>query len=140
MALRKASCSPGVSLSQDPGQRFGGAIEPVADQGRLAGDDLDDRAPPVGRVRAPLDQACAVKVGEYATDRGKGQVQPGGQFPDGERAGARICSSAATCRGLRGEGTGAGAARSCQRRIPLVTRGNSCIRRRHNAECSELPA
>jgi polyisoprenoid-binding protein YceI len=49
----------------------------VADQGGLAGDDLDDRAPPVGRVGAPLDQAGAVEVGEHAADRGEGQVQQG---------------------------------------------------------------
>jgi hypothetical protein len=49
----------GGELVQDAGQRFGGASEPVADQGCLAGDDLDDRAPPVGRVRVPFDQACA---------------------------------------------------------------------------------
>ena len=90
MALRKASCSSGGELVQDAGQRFGGAVEPVADQGRLAGDDLDDRAPPVDRVGAPPDQACAVKVGEHAADRGDGQAQPGGQFPDGERAAADL--------------------------------------------------
>ena len=40
----------GGELVQDAGQRFGGAVEPVADQGCLAGDDLDDRAPPVGSL------------------------------------------------------------------------------------------
>jgi hypothetical protein len=62
----------------------------VADPGCLAGDDLDDRAPPVGWVRAPPDQACAVRVGEHAADRGEGQAQPGDQFPDGERAAADL--------------------------------------------------
>jgi integrase/recombinase XerD len=100
----------GGELVQDAGQRCGGAIEPVADQGCLAGDDLDDRAPPVGRVRAPLDQACAVKVGEHAADRGESQVQPGGQFPDGERAAADLLERGDVPRAQRrGHGRGRGA-------------------------------
>lgn len=61
----------GGELVQDAGQRFGGAIEPVAYQGCLGGDDLDDRAPPAGRVRVPLDQACAVEAGEHTADGGE---------------------------------------------------------------------
>jgi hypothetical protein len=55
MALRKASCSPGGELVQDAGQRLGGTIEPLADQGCLTTDDLYDRTPAIGRIWAPLD-------------------------------------------------------------------------------------
>jgi len=72
------------------------------------GDDLDDRAPPVGWVRAPLDQACAVKVGEHAADRGQGQAQPGGQVSGGERAAADLLERGDVARAQRrGYGRGA---------------------------------
>ena len=68
----------GSELVQDAGQWFGGVVEPVADQGCLAGNDLDDRAPPVGRVGAPLHEARPVQLSEHATDRGQRQAQPRG--------------------------------------------------------------
>jgi YceI-like domain len=66
----------GGELVQDAGQRLGGAVEPLADQDCLAGDDLDDRAPPVGRVGAPLDQGVqpasgGVRVTGSLTVRGR---------------------------------------------------------------------
>jgi len=98
----------GGELVQDAGQWFGGVVEPVADQSCLAGDDLDDRAPPVGWVGAPLDQACAVKVGEHAADRGQGQAQPGGQVSGGERAAADLLERGDVARAQRrGYGRGA---------------------------------
>ena len=76
----------------------------------LAGDDLDDRAPPIGRVGVSLYQACAVEVGEHAADRGEGQVQPGGQFADGERAAADLLERGHVPRAQRsGHGHGRGA-------------------------------
>ena len=107
--------------------------------GLPAGGDLDDRAPPVGRVRAPLDQACAVKAGEHPLTVGRVRSGWEASSPTVSRP-PRICSLAATRHGLSGEDAGAGAARSCQRRIPLVTWGTSCIRRRRNAECPEPAA
>ena len=98
----------GGELVQDAGQWFGGVVEPVADQGCPAGDDLDDRAPPVGWVGAPLDKAGPVKVGEHAADRGQGQAQPGGQFADGERAAADLLKRGDVPRAQRrGRGRGA---------------------------------
>ena len=86
MALRKACCSVGGELVQDAGDGLGRAVEPLADQGGLGRDDLDDRAAAVGRVGVPLDEASAVQVGQYAADGGQGQAEPGGQLADGQRA------------------------------------------------------
>ena len=76
--------------------------------GRAPGPGGQGRAAADGRVRAPLDQACAVKVGEHAADRGEGQVQPGGQFPDSEGAAADLLERGDMPRAQRrGHGRGA---------------------------------
>jgi hypothetical protein len=61
------------------GQRLGGAVQPFADLGGLGGGNLDDRAPPVGRAGVSFDEACPVKVGGHAADRGQGQAESGGE-------------------------------------------------------------
>src|SRR5579864_9739821 len=45
----------GCELVQDAGQRLGGAVQPSGDLGGLGGGNLDDRAPPVGRVGVSFD-------------------------------------------------------------------------------------
>src|SRR5690348_3188711 len=67
----------GRELVEYAGQRPGGTVQPFPDQGGLGRDDLDDRAPPVGRVGVALDEARAVEVGEHAADGGQGQAEPG---------------------------------------------------------------
>jgi integrase/recombinase XerD len=47
----------GADVVQDAGQRPGRAVQPLPDQGGPVQDDRDDRAPPVGRVGVPLDEA-----------------------------------------------------------------------------------
>ena len=98
----------GGELVEDAGDRAGGAVEPFTDQGGLGRNDRDDRAPPVGRVGLPLDEARAVQVGEDAADGGQGQAQPGGQLADGDRAAAKLLERGdvpgAERRGHRGRG------------------------------------
>jgi len=77
-------------LVEYPGQRAGGAVQPVADHGCLGGGDLDDGAPPVVGVGAAFDEACPVQVGQQAADGGQGQPEPGRQLADGDRAAAEL--------------------------------------------------
>src|SRR5690348_14156856 len=76
--LQEGLLLTGRELVEDAGQWPGGAVQPFTDQSGLGRDDLDDRAPPVGRVGVTLDEARAVEVGEYAADGGQGQAEPGG--------------------------------------------------------------
>jgi len=101
MALRKASCSLGVSLSRT---RASGLAAPSSHSpiwAAWAGGDLDDRAPPVGRVGVSFDEACPVKVGEHAADGGQGQAEPGGQLADGDRAAAELLERCDVARAQR---------------------------------------
>src|SRR5580704_10628609 len=122
MALRKASCSPGVSLSRT---RASGLAAPssqwpirVAWSGtiwtivrrRSAGSGRRSTRPARSR-----SASTPLTVGRVRSSREASSPTVSGP--------PRICSSAATCRGLSAEGTGGGAARSCQRRIPLVASG-----------------
>ena len=80
----------GGELVQDPGQRAGRAVQLLPGQLALGRDDLHDRPPPVREVRVPVHQPGPVQVGQDAADGGQGQVQPGGEFADGDRAAAQL--------------------------------------------------
>ena len=88
--LEEGSLLAGGELIQHPGQRPGGAVQPLPDQGALGRGDLHDGPAPVGGVGLPGHQPGPVQVGQHAADGGQGQAQPGGKFADGDRAAAQL--------------------------------------------------
>ncbi|HMD95600.1 MAG TPA: DUF899 domain-containing protein [Trebonia sp.] len=137
MALRKASCSLGASLSRT---RASGVAAPSSHSpirvAWAAGIWTMVRRRSAGSGWRSTNPARSRSASTPLT---VGTVRPSRAASSPTVTGPpRSCSSAATCRGPSGADD-SGVTRSCQRRIPLVTRGNSCIRRRHRAECAEPP-
>src|ERR1700722_11066224 len=75
---------------EDPGERAGGAVQPLLDHAGLGRLDLDERPAAVGRVSPPVDEAGPVEVGEHAADGGEGQAEEGGELADGDGTAAQL--------------------------------------------------
>ena len=88
--LKEGGLFTGSEPVEDAGERVGGAVEPLPDESALSGRHLDERAPAVGGVGIPVDEACPVQVGEHAADGRQAELEPGGDLADSERTTAQL--------------------------------------------------